>query len=308
MRLHDGYFRRGAYCDTVLRHVNYIRLATLLVIPLLLFIAYKVWADTRISYDVPAESEETATTTPPAFVDTTDPNELLPDLVPLPAQDMVLQTAEDGRALLLFSTTYYNQGRGPVELRADDETTNIRADIEREVMQRVYFADGGHRDKLVGTFLWHQEHLHYHFSDFIEYDLESLDNTEQEDLSGTLVKSTFCLRDISRVYIENPHIKEEAEYEVCYKRLQGVSVGWGDTYYYNYPDQNLDVSSLKTGTYSLTFRANPENRLDEINYENNTSRVVFRMDMENKEIEVLEEFPEEHPEVEHVHLDDPFGI
>lgn len=268
-----------------------------------IFSAYHVWASTRAPEA--AEEMQAATVT---FVDTTDPNELLPDLVPLPPRDMQIQTNEEGKILLLFSTTYYNQGRGPVELRVDDDSTNVRADIDREVMQRVYGKGGGHRDKPVGTFMWHQEHLHYHFSDFIEYDLESLENPQLEDLSGSLIKSTFCLRDISRIKLNLENRKEEAKYEICGKRLQGVSVGWGDTYYYNYPAQNLDISSLQSGTYRLTFRANSEKRIDEINYENNTSSAVFRIDMENKTVTLVEELPKETPEVEHVHLDDPFGI
>lgn len=291
--------------------MRYWRLVVLLLVPVLAFGAYHVWTYTWAKLETkdalpPPPAQETAALA--EFVDTTDPNELLPDLVPLPPRDLKIQTAEDGRTLLLFSTTYYNQGRGPAELRVDDESTNVREDIEREVMQRVYFKDGGHRDKSVGRFLWHQEHLHYHFSDFIEYDLESLDTPGLEDLAGSLVKSTFCLRDISKVKLDLPDKKEEAAYDICYKRLQGVSVGWGDTYYYDYPAQNLNISDLPSGTYRLTFRANPENKLDEVRYDNNISSAVFKIDMEKKTVEVLEETPKQTPEVEHIHLDDPFGV
>jgi hypothetical protein len=53
---------------------------------------------------------------------------------------------------------------------------------------------------------------------------------------------------------------------------------------------------------------NPENLLDEIRYDNNRSSALFNIDMEQKTIEVIEETPKENPEIEHVHLDDPFGI
>lgn len=243
----------------------------------------------------------------PGFIDTTNPNELLPDLLPLPPRDLRV-TVEGGTPLLRFSTTYYNKGRGPVELRFDDESTNLQVDIDRQVMQRIYLKDGGYRDVAVGTFLWHQEHLHYHFSDFIEYDLEVVDAPPRGDISGSLVKSTFCVRDVSRVTLENPNISEEAVYDICAKRLQGVSVGWGDTYYYDYPGQALDISDLASGTYRLSFHANPAGRIEEIHYDNNTSSTLFRLDMENKTIEVLEEWPAETPYVEHIHLDDPFGL
>ena len=251
-----------------------------------------------------AEAEESI----PVFVDTTDPNELLPDIVPLPPRDMKVERLDDGRILLYFSTTYYNQGRGSLELRADPATAGIREDIERDILQRIYFADDGHRDKVVGHFLWHQEHLHYHYADFITYDLEPVDAPEREDLSGNLVKSTFCIRDISRVLMDLPNALSEAEYDICGKELQGVSVGWGDTYYWDYPAQNLDISDLTSGTYRLSFIANPAQRLEEIRYDNNSASALFRLDMENVTLEVLEEIPENTPEVEHVHLEDPFGV
>lgn len=237
-----------------------------------------------------------------------DPNILYPDLVPLPASDMVVQTAEDGTIHLLFSTTYYNRGLGTLELRADPHTAGIRADLERDILQRVYHKDGGYEDSVVGTFLWHQEHLHYHYSDFITYDLTVVDGPANEELDGILVKSTFCLRDISRVDIDIPNKPADAKYKICGKELQGVSVGWGDTYYYNYPAQDLDISSLSSGTYKLVFTANPERKLKEITLDNNVSSVTFRLDMESKTVEVLGQTPAQIPEIEHVYLDDPFGI
>lgn len=235
-------------------------------------------------------------------------NDLLPDLVPLPPRDMKVAKT-DGRTYLYFSTTYFNQGRGTLELRADPATAGIREDIERKVFQRIYHRDGGHRDVLVGTFLWHQEHLHYHFADFITYELASVDNPEQDTRSGLLVKTTFCLRDVSRVLgLELPNRVEEAAYKICGKELQGVSVGWGDTYYWDYPDQSLDMTGLPSGTYKLTFVANPELRLEETRYDNNKSSVLFKFDAEKITIETLEEFPKNAPEVEHIHLENPFGV
>lgn len=246
----------------------------------------------------------------PTPQDLTDPNDLLPDLLPLPARD--LRLAQEGERIhLRFSTTYYNQGRGPAELRADPATAGVREDIERDVLQRIYRKDGSHRDAKVGTFLWHQEHLHYHFADFISYDLAVLDAPKHADLSGALVKSTYCLRDVSRVEVavaSTTLVPKEAGYKICGKELQGVSVGWGDTYYHDYPGQSLDVSELSTGTYRLAFHANPELRLEEVRYDNNSSFVTFRLDKEKMEVTVLEESPAAVPAVEHVHLDDPFGI
>jgi len=210
--------------------------------------------------------------------------------------------------MLLFSTTYYNQGRGPVELRADPKTKGVRADIERDILQRIYRKDESYREKTVGHFMWHQEHQHYHFADFVTYDLEAVDAPNHPDLSGVRSKSTFCLRDVSRVEMELPYRAEEAAYRVCYKEIQGVSVGWGDTYFYDYPDQGLNISDLASGTYRLSFYVNPEQRLEEISLQNNTSSAILEINMEERAVRVLEQTPAFTPPIEHIHLEQPFGL
>lgn len=290
--------------------IVFMRVRILLVVLLLgvgAFGAYKAWGYYRSEPPIVSMAVQEAPAPPPVFVDTTDPNDLLPDLLPLPARDLRLEKTNDGRTLMHFSTTYYNQGRGTLELRADPKTAGIRADLERDVLQRIYTKDGKYRDIVVGNFLWHQEHLHYHYTDFITYDLEAINAPESPDLSGILVKSTFCLRDVSRVYVDVPNIPKEAGYQICGKERQGVSVGWGDTYHHDYPAQNLDITSLKSGTYKLTFNANPKLRLEEIRYDNNVSSIIFTLDMENMKVEVLSETPSQTPTIEHIHLDEPFG-
>ncbi len=261
-----------------------------------------------IAYERPEPTYEEKVLTESERIAAENPNDKLPDLIPLPAADLTLLRGEDGELRILFSTTYINQGLGTLELRADPKTAGIRADIDRDVLQRIYLKDGGYRDKVVGNFLWHQEHLHYHYADFIVYDLTSEDVPNHPELTGILQKSTFCLRDISRIISDVPGEKTDATYKICGKELQGVSVGWGDTYYYNYPDQALNIESLESGRYRLTFVANPEKRLDELAYGNNTSYVIFKYDKAAETVEVLEEFPKNLPEIEHVHLDDPFGM
>ena len=295
--------------------LKYIVIPIALALPL--FGAYYAWTYYFKPQAVAIASAASSTTpvatiqeAPVQFVDTTDPNELVPDLVPLPPQDIKIKTREDGAIMLLFSTTYYNQGRGSLELRADPKTKGIRADIDRDILQRIYRKDEKekYREKVVGNFLWHQEHQHYHYSDFVTYDLEAVDAPGAPDLSGMRTKSTFCLRDVSRVDMELDYRAEEANFRVCYKEIQGVSVGWGDTYFYDYPDQGLNISDLTSGTYRLSFHVNPEERLDEISLQNNKSSALLKINMEEKTVEVLELIPSEYPTFEHIHLEQPFGL
>jgi hypothetical protein len=231
--------------------------------------------------------------------------ELLPDLVPLPPRDLTITDA-GGQILLSFSTTYYNRGDGPLEFRADPNTAGIEGDVERDVFQRIYREDGEYRDRAAGTFLWHQPHLHYHFADFVIYDLEAVDVPNVAQLSGVAQKSTFCVRDVSRVDVTLENALPDAEYKICGKERQGIAVGWGDTYFYTYPDQNLNITDLASGTYRLLFIVNPEDRFDEITKENNVSSALLNLDIENLTVEVLEEVPSDTPTIEHVYEEQVF--
>jgi len=238
-----------------------------------------------------------------AFI--TDEVEMKPDLIPLPAQDIGIRT--DGkRALLVFSTTYYNIGEGNLEIIADPKTTGIYDDIERTVFQRIYRTDGAFRDRQAGTFLWHQEHLHYHFSDFAEYSLESAMDTPSINQNRLRKKSTFCIRDVSKIDIGIP-TNAEGNYLVCGKEKQGVSVGWGDTYFHTYPEQNLDITDIESGTYKLVITVNPKNRFEEITKENNISSVTIEIDKENLAIKIIRTIPKKLPEFEHIHVEQIFA-
>jgi hypothetical protein len=233
--------------------------------------------------------------------------ELLPDLIPLPAKDLVVEKVGSD-VLLRFSTIYFNQGRGPLELIGDPRLKGLRQDMTRDVLQRIYREDGSYRERVAGTFLWHQEHLHYHFDDFVTYDLEAVDVKNPPDLSGVRTKSTFCIRDVSKVdpnySIENR--RKEAKYLICGKEMQGISVGWGDTYFYNYVDQNLNITDLPSGKYRLTFVANPEGVFDEVTRDNNKSSVLMEIDMQKLTVKVLSEEPANLPPVEHIYEEQVF--
>ncbi len=223
---------------------------------------------------------------------------LLPDLIPYPPQSIGLRTSEEGRVLLVFDTTYYNIGRGAFELVADPMTAGIAADIERKIFQRIYQRDGmAAQQRLVGTFLWHEEHLHYHFSDFVEYRLEYLDDDVENSPYRVYEKQTFCVRDVSRI---DGISQGEARYLVCGKNRQGVSVGWGDTYFHTYGSQNFDITAFPSGRYKLSFIVNPENKFEEVSRENNIASAIIVIAKEAGTVKAGEYVPPERPGIEHV--------
>lgn len=221
---------------------------------------------------------------------------LLPDLIPLPARDISIR--DNGwQKQLAFSTTYYNVGSGQLELVGDPDMRGIAEDHSRDVFQRIYRADNTFYYELVGNFEWHQEHLHYHYSDFVDYVLEPV-STEGDPLQQQ--KSTYCVRDVSRLSVEEVP-KVDARYKICSKELQGVSVGWGDTYFHTYGDQFFDITGLESGTYRLSFIVNPNNRLTESSTDNNTAFVILDIDTNNNTVQTIESSPKEPPKIEHVY-------
>ncbi len=226
--------------------------------------------------------------------------ELLPDLISLPPQDVGIRFNEDGRILLVFSTTYYNTGLGNLELVADPETSEESGDTVRTIFQRIYHKNGSFRDVPVGNFEWHEEHLHYHFENFIEYKLAAAEGSPQDEDFLLIEKATYCVRDITRIDLE--HIDPvPADYLICGKEKQGVSVGWGDTYFQTYGSQNFDITNLSSGIYRLSFYVNPENLFEEITNENNESHALIEINKETGLVEILELFPSEDIEFEHIH-------
>lgn len=222
---------------------------------------------------------------------------LLPDLAPLPPKDLLIQK-EGEKIFLRFSATYFNQGEGPLEMRADEETRGDRGDIERKVFQRIYDKEGGYKDRESGEFLWHQSHLHYHFTGFAEYELELIEESGENILVEA--KATFCVKDETRVIKDLPNRSAEAKYVICGKEMQGVSVGWGDTYFYDYPDQALEITDLPSGRYRLVFAVNQEDRFEESDKSNNRSYVEIFINMESLSVSVIREEPDNMPEVEHI--------
>ncbi|MEX0930570.1 MAG: lysyl oxidase family protein [Candidatus Paceibacterota bacterium] len=238
--------------------------------------------------------------------------DLLPDIRPFEPRDVQIIDKND-RTLLVFSTIYFNQGDGPLELVAGQDPSGAvpTEDIERDVLQNIYQQGGGVREEAVGSFVWHREHLHYHFTDFVDFRLEPTLETyteygiSAEDISAE-EKATFCVRDVSRVYADTQNTPDDAVYRICNEVKQGVSVGWGDTYFFDYPDQDIDVTGLPAGVYRLVFEANPRKRFYESNYENNISWALIDMDSEARTVEVLELYPIDSPEVEHVYPQQDF--
>lgn len=213
---------------------------------------------------------------------------LMPDIVAMPPLDITLKK-EGNVTNILFTTSYWNKGRGPLELVADPKTKGLKTDITRNVYQRIYSLDGDYTERLSGRFLWHQPHLHYHFEDFAVYTFEPVEVDGPAMKEKQQFKSTFCVRDSEPIDLSHPGANRDASYKVCGKERQGISPGWADSYYYTYVDQKFNVSNLPAGKYSLKILINPKDRFDEVTKDNNIGEAIIYLDVKNNIVKVLEE-------------------
>ena len=191
---------------------------------------------------------------------------LLPDLRTLPPWNLSIERQSANTRLLRFANTVWNSGAGAIELHgANDWST-----LQTTVAQRVFDGDNSYVDHLVGSFVWHPEHDHWHVGDFATYELWSLAADGATVLrTASSDKLSYCLIDTDVVDSELPGFPDGRIYIGCGRLRQGMSIGWGDTYDADLPGQELDVSDLPDGVYALVSTANPRGHLIEADYTNN---------------------------------------
>lgn len=216
---------------------------------------------------------------------------LLPDLAPLAPHDLRLAD-KGGRQVLWFGASFWNQGRSDFELVANPALVPLTDDVSIVTHQRIANTNGSYRDKIVGYFLWHAIHDHFHYKDFANYTLEYLrplpGNPVNDQVPETVIqKSTFCMRDNSAINLTIPNATTSPSYTNCNKYHQGVSVGWADVYPATLSDQYVDVSDLPPGIYKLSFTLDPEQRFVEGDYNNNEASTLIELNVPARTMKVI---------------------
>jgi hypothetical protein len=211
---------------------------------------------------------------PPVPGSDTDIQLQWPDLRTLPPSDFEIRGRPGGRRVLRLANTVWNSGAGALELKGEFN----RDTRQTLVAQRVSTNDGNAYDHVVGMFVWHPGHDHWHVEDFAVYELWSLTAAgELERIVSRSSKLSYCLIDTDRVDPEHPGFDARRQYYGCGRALQGLSVGWGDKYESSLDGQSLDISKLADGVYALVSRVNPDAKLLESNYANNTAIVYLNI-------------------------------
>jgi hypothetical protein len=219
---------------------------------------------------------------------------LLPDIIEEIPQHLSIQNTQH-HEYLRFSTTHWNFGDGPLQVRGGGQVApcvidGIAYDQCTYATQEILDADG----QVVATHpagiaFFHPQHNHWHQSAVATFAIRS--TLDGSPVGGALgFKSTFCLVDLDKSDLV--HANSTRGYFECNGDLQGISVGWGDEYHHSTEGQELDVTALPVGVYYLTQDADPEQHWVETDETNNRSWVKFRLGRTgaNAEITVLETF------------------
>jgi lysyl oxidase len=192
-----------------------------------------------------------------------------PDLRTLAPSDLRFDTVNYmgvTSKVLRFSNTVWNAGQGPLELHGTPGGTS-------SVTQRIFDDAGGSTEVKVGDdFTFHPGHNHFHFEDFAEYELWTKAEFDAWIAGGRNVgrarrigdKTSFCVMDTDRLQ-SLTGTPLSPFYAQCGTSVQGMSVGWGDTYGWSLPEQWIDLGGayLSDGTYVLRSVADPLNKLYE---------------------------------------------
>ena len=205
--------------------------------------------------------------------------ELLPDFDQQPPSDLELRRS-GRRSRLWFTSAADNVGLGPFIVNGRRAGgTAMRAS------QRVRLASRKLRTYPdIGLWRYNAttDHSHWHLVAFQRYELRRAD--------GSVVvrdrKSGFCIGD--RYGVAPGRIAGRTIRPVfrgfC-NRYQpqatavdaGTSVGYSDRYHSHLDGQNVDITGVPSGRYTLVNRANPSMAVHELRYENNAASVALRI-------------------------------
>lgn len=182
--------------------------------------------------------------------------------------------------VLRFTTTIQNRGDYSLELigvlgEPDPETNEVTtiqgyqcvgwAGPEYEAGHRICAAYAS-----IGTMTYHAYHRHFHIDGFARYQLRRDDNGRPMRGPGSVVASSskvgWCVSDMERPRDpDGEPLPQDPWYQECsgigtvspVSMRQGISPGWGDTYWYQFAGQQISLSGVSDGVYWISIWMNP---------------------------------------------------
>ena len=185
------------------------------------------------------------------------------------------------RRCLRFETVLANVGRGPFEVAYTVDPP--RAIVAAQ--QRIYRADGTYKKRFATESEFHPTHAHFHIKDIYLAKLWRL-NRQREVVGRRPIamsdKNGFCPADIRPVrsragdpqyecYGPDDHARDGAI------QIVGLTEGWADIYTAHLPDQYIEISDVKDGTYLFEMEIDPHNFFVESSERDNRVCVLLRL-------------------------------
>jgi hypothetical protein len=185
-----------------------------------------------------------------------------------------------GHKLLKFPGVTANTGDGPFEVIATRASTS-----SPWVARQTIFYSNGSKQTIPNSLNFYYAgdgHTHWHMLDFDAYNLYNEAGTKIK----TGEKHGFCFEDNtsyrdwpgSPSHPASPAVGVYMHSNACgvmqpnaLEITHGLSVGWSDTYPTTLPDQAIDITGRKDGTYKVEITADQGNWLKESNETNNSS-------------------------------------
>jgi Lysyl oxidase/WD40-like Beta Propeller Repeat len=210
--------------------------------------------------------------------------ELLPDLDQQPPTDLDVRS-DHGRYGLWFTAATDNVGIGPLIV------SGVRSSsaITMAALQRVRLSDGGIRAyPKVGYWRYNHsaDHSHWHLLRYQRYELR----TQNGKVVVRDRKSGFCLGDRYGVAPGRVFNRVRRAVFVGFCNLHqpetlsvdgGTSVGFSDRYHSRLDGQNVDITNVPAGEYTLVHKTNTQLLIRELRYSNNAASVAIRLTRPN---------------------------
>ena len=220
----------------------------------------------------------------PRWRPTQSPVELLPDLDQQPPSDLDVRS-EHGRHGLWFTAAVDNVGIGPLIVSGVRPSGSALMDA----VQRVHLSDGGTRtypNMGIWRYNFSPDHSHWHFLHYQRYELR----TSNGKVLVRDRKSGFCLGD--RYGVAPGHVLHRIRQAVFTRYCNryepdaqtvdgGTSVGFSDRYHSRLDGQNLDITHVPAGDYTLVHKTNTQLLIQELRYTNNAASLAIRLTRPN---------------------------
>ena len=210
---------------------------------------------------------------------------LYPDLRTLPPRDLELARVDVGGGdssasgthnVLRFSNTVWNAGEGDLEVRGVPGPQSSQT--PGPAYQRIFDDTGAFTERDAGKVAWHEAHGHYHYDGWglfqlwtaADYDAWVAQGKPPSTIATTGSKTTSCILD--EEFIGTPAATrwpQQYRFSGCLANsqgqlLEGLAVGWGDTYDSWRYDQWIDLGPTRTlapGEYVLRSVVDPGNKI-----------------------------------------------